>query len=475
MVTFPNGIVLGALAWCAFPVLRAMTWDRVRNFQDEPALIDAWRRFFGPVLRWLTLERRRRLLGLTALVLAFRFAHEQLRKSSGALGLAADWTSLVVLALLLLALAWLCYLAAKHFATLPRLLRRRAQICLHALLWLLLAWIWLRPPANIAIRTIAFGFALCLPFVLWRLGYMILAGQHGRATNTRLTDHLAYLFPLWGGSNTPYGKGWEYLSANEAKNEIDLARSQLAGLKLLWLSALWSVAKDALDWIAFDKQNLVQGALGVPSFKYSELFTQPAAYPVWLGWLALYVNLVSNVLGLASHGHRIIGWLRVFGFNVFRNTYKPLLAETIVEFWNRYYYYFKELLVNFFFYPIFARHFKQQPRTRVVVAVFAAAFAGNLYYHWLGLGRTLVAGDFRGMWAALQSRFFYCFLLALGISISMLRHQRAGLAPRYSRLRRALAIFGVWTFFSVIHIWAVRDPAPFLARLNFFFRLFGLS
>jgi len=25
---------------------------------------------------------------------------------------------------------------------------------------------------------------------------------------------------------------------------------------------------------------------------------------------------------------------------MFRNTYKPLLAESIVEFWNRYYYYF---------------------------------------------------------------------------------------------------------------------------------------
>ena len=44
----------------------------------------------------------------------------------------------------------------------------------------------------------------------------------------------------------------------------------------------------------------------------------------------------------------IVGYLRLCGFNVFRNTYKPLLAETMVEFWNRYYYYFKELLVNFF-------------------------------------------------------------------------------------------------------------------------------
>ncbi|MEF8725082.1 hypothetical protein [Candidatus Accumulibacter phosphatis] len=39
----------------------------------------------------------------------------------------------------------------------------------------------------------------------------------------------------------------------------------------------------------------------------------------------------------------IIGTLRLFGFNVFRNTYKPLPPESILEFWNRYYYYLKEL------------------------------------------------------------------------------------------------------------------------------------
>jgi hypothetical protein len=455
--------------------LRDMTWNNIRNFHQEPAVVAFWQKLLGPVLRWLTPERRRLLLGLSALVVALRFTREKLRKADDALGLAPDWFNVIAVAVLLLGFIWLCYVAAKNFTRLPGVVRRRPQICLHALLWLFLVWGWLCAPANLTTRTLLFGFVLALPFLVWRLGYMIMAGQHGRAANTRFTDHLAYIFPLWGGSNTPYGKGWEYLSANEAKDETELARSQLAGLKLLWLSALWSVAKDLLDWLAFDKHNVIAGTFGVPPLSYSQLFAQPVAYPLGLSWFALYLNLVSNVLGLASHGHRIIGWLRILGFNVFRNTYKPLLADTIVEFWNRYYYYFKELLVNFFFYPTFARRFKRQPRTRIFAAVFAAAFAGNIYYHWLGLGKTLVAGDFTGMWAALQSRFFYCFLLALGIWISMLRHQRAGLAPHYGKLRRAVAIFGVWTFFSLIHIWAARDPAPFFVRVNFFLRLFGLG
>jgi hypothetical protein len=464
------------LSSCARNSIRPkMTWNNLRHFHKEPAVIAVWQKLFGPVLSWLTPPRRRFFLGVAALFVALRFAREKLRKSEETLDLAPDLINLIAVAVLLLGFAWVCYIAAKKFAKLPRWIRRHPQIWLHSVLWLLLVSIWFHAPSNSTARTLLFGFVLGLPFLLWRVGYMVLAGQHGRMTNTRFTDHLAYILPLWGGSNTPYGKGWEYLSANEAKDNAELAKSQLAGIKLLLLAALWAVAKAVLDGVFFGEENIFRRAIGGTSLEYSDLFAQPSMHPIWLSWLALYLNLFSNVLGLASHGHRIIGWLRILGFNVFRNTYKPLLAETIVEFWNRYYYYFKELLVNFFFYPTFTRHFKKQPRLRILAAVFAAAFAGNIYYHWLGLGKTLATGDFRAMWGALESRFFYCFLLASGISISMLRHQRAGTAPSYSRLRRAGAIFGVWTFFSVIHIWAVRDPAPFLVRLNFFLRLIGLA
>jgi hypothetical protein len=182
------------------------------------------------------------------------------------------------------------------------------------------------------------------------------------------------------------------------------------------------------------------------------------------------------VLSLGSKGHIVIGLVRMFGFNVFRNTYKPLLAVTIVEFWNRYYHYFKELLVNFFFYPTFTRYFKSQPRFRMFAAVFMAAFVGNIYYHWLSLESTLATGSLSGMWASLQSRVFYCLLLTIGIYVSMRREQgRAANRPVYGLVRRAVAIFGVWTFFSIIHIWAQKDATPFVGRMKFFLGLIGLG
>jgi hypothetical protein len=383
----------------------------------------------------------------------------------------------IVLALVLFAFVGLCYFAAKHFTTWPAFARRRPQLTLHSLFWSLLVLLWIGFPANLPFRAVVAGCVILLPFLLWRLGYMLFSAQRGKMEGTRFTDHLFYIWPAYGGSETPYGKGHDYLSSNEAKDEQSLARSQLAGLKLFVLAALCSVARGLLRALAYGDDNAYGRALGGVTLnlpEISDLIQNPSAYRPWLAWPALYVDLFQLVLGLGSKGHVIIGWLRLFGFHVFRNTYKPLLAESIVEFWNRYYYYFKEVLVNFFFFPTFTRYFKKQPRLRMFAAVFMAAFVGNLYYHLI-LHSALVEGRFLDLWGIMQSRFFYCFLLALGIYVSMLREQRRGRDRPRSLPRRAIAIFGVWTFFGIIHLWARGGTGSFTDRLKAFAALFCIS
>lgn len=427
-------------------------------------MIAAWLKVFGPILRWLTPPRRRLLLCLGALYVAVKYSRRTLGRAASSLGLSWDLAEWAALILLLFAFVLLCYFAAKRFASFPPVVRRHPQICLHGIFWALLVGIWMSGPANGFLRTLLVGCVFALPFLLWRVGYMMFTAQRGKMKATTLRDHLFYIFPLWGGSDTPYGKGFDYLSANEARDENALAKSQLAGVKCFVLAGLWAIAKLLLATYVFTET-------GVP--RLGAMFAQPERYPVWLCWLALYLELVWTVLSVAVTGHLIIGWLRFFGFHLFRSTYQPLLSESIVEFWNRYYYYFKELLLNFFFYPTFTRYFKGSPRMRVFAAVFMAAFVGNMYYHWLALDAELATGNFIGMWTALQSRLFYCFLLALGICISMQREkERSKVARAFNR--RALAIFGVWTFFSIIHIWSEKDPAPFLARAQFFIGLLGL-
>ncbi len=272
------------------------------------------------------------------------------------------------------------------------------------------------------------------------------------------------------------------MSKFEAKDELALAKSQLAGLKLFLLAQVWYLLQKLINTLIYGPATDLTTKLGGFTFAIPELGAQVALgneAPLISAWLSIYLELFIQVLHHAAHGLGIIGFLRFFGFNVFRNTYKPLLAESIVEFWNRYYYYFKELLVNFFFMPTFmqlGKILKNQPKLRLFAAVFASAFIGNMYYHVIGHSLPMALGNIGDILLLLRGRLLYCLLLAIGIYVSMLREQkRAGSSVSNYPFSRYARIFSVWSFFGLIFIWNVRGGAPFMARTEFFLHLFGVS
>ena len=395
-----------------------------------------------------------------------------------------------VLLLVLLSIA-----AAKNFERLPAFVRRHPVLTLHLLVCGLIILTWpVFPEGADRIYWMRLGtvFGL-LPFLVWRCCYIMLSGQRGSAKESSYADHLFYALPVFGGTNVPYGKGYDYLRRCWAADPQALARSQLAGLKLLFLYWLWLGARRLIEALAHgDYQHWPSAAkdYGIAdSFKLNipeldDLVAMSTSLPPSLAdaWSSLFLGLIVAALSIAILGHGIIGSLRLFGFNVFRNTYKPLLAESIVEFWNRFYYYFKELLVEFFFYPVYARYFRNHQRLRVFAAVFAAACLGNIYYHVLRDIWKLHDLSMADALASVGPRSFYMVLLATGIYFSMMAQTRkrdtalpvdaSWLEP----LHRVRRIAGVWLFYALIRIWNVSSPdADFGTRTAFFFSLFGLD
>jgi hypothetical protein len=227
------------------------------------------------------------------------------------------------------------------------------------------------------------------------------------------------------------------------------------------------------------RAGMVVAINGLDLPRLGEAIASPGEVSLWLRWLSLFLELVGMTLDLAAAGHTVIGCLRLFGFNVFRNTYKPLLAQSIVDFWNRYYYYFKELLVEFFFFPTYVSAFKSYPRLRIFTAIMAAACVGNVYFHSLRDVERLVDGGLAGAWAEVGPRSLYAFLLGFGIFVSMLREQgrrgaKATADAVPSPLRALRRIAGVWLFYSIIRIWVAKPmELTFTQRTAFFFSLFG--
>ncbi len=428
---------------------------------------------------WLP-ERRRAILSLGAIATGCVALFERL-------GGAASDTAPAILAVagaavILSGLLYLCFLTASSFHRMPAVFSDRPQLWLHVAVWGVLAAFWLFPGTADSLPAMVFKLvAVSLPFVVWRCGYLLQAGKRGSPRDSRFVDHLFYLWPVWGGSNVPQGKGFDYLAQQEAGSDEAFARSRLAGVKLLVLAWLWKACERLLAAGCYGEPDgvftplLGGGHLGIPA---AAAMMDPAAeLALPLAWIGLYVELVRITLWLAGWGHVFVAALRLFGFNVFRNTYKPLLAETLLDFWNRFYYYFKELLVELFFFPVYLRWFKTRPRLRMFAAIYAAAFAGNVYYHVLS-DPALLAGDWPRLFRMLESYTLYCFLLAFGVSASMVRQQQkrraaagAETSSRWARWRR---IAGVWTFYSLIHIWDGHVDASLADRFHFFLSLFGL-
>jgi hypothetical protein len=302
--------------------------------------------------------------------------------------------------------------------------------------------------------------AMVLGKYIWFFAYWVSDNAGGRLKSHPLSQ-VGYWRPFWGFSNVPFGKGAAYLERVEARNDEQLAAVQLKGLKLLLWATVLNLGLRALNDLLygpyegslFHAPSWVPYGL-IPTYEMAlDRQLQGDPYPWSLRWLALIAYFGLRLLRLGVVGHTIIATARMAGFDVFRNTYRPLSAPSIAEFYNRTYYYFKELLVAFFFYPAYLRYFKRYPRLRLFVATLMAAGLGNFLFHFLRDDENIFR---RGLWGGLvayQPYALYALILGTAIGLSQLRlkkkDQRRNDPPRW---RKVLAVAGVLTFYCLLGV-----------------------
>lgn len=305
---------------------------------------------------------------------------------------------------------------------------------------------------------------------MWMLAYAL----QDRRTQVpvALAQQMAWFHPFWRASMgslapTPFGKGAAFLRRHQAQTGDELALTQIKALKLL----TWALVLAGLN------AGLLQlaGWLGVPPAEaVFEAFVAGRPHAWGLNWASLIVSAANAALALAVVGHKIVAVARLAGFRLPRNTWRPLEARTLAEFWNRYYYYFKELLVDFFFYPTFFRLFRRHPRLRVFVATFMAAGVGNALFHFLRDIHLVAILGWRDAVAGYLGNVFYCTVLAVGIGVSQARLS-AGRRLGNGWLARLWQGLCVWGFFVVLRVFGEESRHfSFSDRLGFFFNLWGM-
>ncbi len=296
---------------------------------------------------------------------------------------------------------------------------------------------------------------------LWFFAYALIDHNHKQR---RLPLQLGafHAFWNWNISIVPLGKGLANLTKLQAKDAGQLAAMQVRGLALLLECMLLKMFLVIFVFIAHAKLN-------IPSDQHAFIRQlEGSPYPWYTCWASLFCAFIESVLRLAFLGNAFVACARVAGFNLLRNTYHPFSAATIAEFWNRYYYYFKELLVDFFFYPTFLRCFKHHERLRLLFATFMASCVGNIVFHFFKDIRAVAEFGLVDAITGFQTYAFYALLLTLGICCSQLAKPK----PRNALLGRAR----VWLFFCLLQVFAYEGRDAHLAQhLEFLLHLFGFS
>ena len=252
----------------------------------------------------------------------------------------------------------------------------------------------------------------------------------------------------------------------EVRTAEELALIQLRALKLLVWLFLLNIVLAVVRILAYGELSPLVADfcrthgfhipnLGAPTLE-AAIDQTAAGTPValYLRWAAVLAQFMDGLLAMSISGNLVVACVRMSGFNVLRNTYKPLSSATIAEFWNRFYFYFKELLVEFFFFPTYIRYFKQHRRLRLAAATFAAAtLSGNLIYHFC---RDIQYVFDLGLWravAGLQVYAFYAVVLGAAIAISQLRGKRPPLAslPFHRRMLSSAGVVGFYCLLGVFN------------------------
>ena len=303
---------------------------------------------------------------------------------------------------------------------------------------------------------------------IWFLAYAIV-DQRARDRSPDVFQ-LGTFHPFWGGpSSIPFGKGAGFLRKTLSKTPADLAVTQIKGVKLLLWSNLLLGLKMVLTWLCEEQLNIpsVERALSA--------YLDGQAFPVVLGWSAVVWSTAKFCLRTAYWGHLFIGGARLAGFRLPRATWRPLEARTLIEYFNRFSYYFKELLVDFFFVPTFFRVFRKHPRLRMFFATFMAAGVGNAIFHFVREVDLVATMGLSGSLVSFASYAFYCVILATGIGISQVR-ANAGYRPSPTLAGRLWSFLTVWGFVVCLHVFSDESRHhTLLERCSFLASLFGVG
>ncbi len=356
--------------------------------------------------------------------------------------------------------SWLALCATRWH---PQSLLARRPLVTLLLLEVVLIGLSASPVTHGLMRAMLWSLLVVLTPYVWFLPFAIMDQRSREPSPPGL--QMALLRPFWSPAYLPFGKGAALLRKTLAKTPRDLSITQLKALKLLVWSNLLFGLQATIEWVG-------EHLLKIPSLQAAiDAFLNGHAHPMASRWLALILEVATYSLNIALWAALFIGIARLAGYRLPRGSWRPLQSRTLMDYFNRFHYYFKELLLDLFFMPTFFTVFRRHPRLRMFFATFMAAGVGNAIWHFFYDIRLVATMGLANALETYTSYAFYCVVLATGIGLSQVRANR-GIRPPSTPLGRAYSFLFVWSFVVGLHVFGdgsrnhtLNERGRFLASL----------
>lgn len=202
--------------------------------------------------------------------------------------------------------------------------------------------------------------------LVWYFAYDL--QRQPRQSKFNTAQHLAYYRPFWSlFFYAPMPKGENYWRQIQVSSAEELTRCRVNGaIFIIWGTAIESLR---LFFYGYYRQFTIGEALKTI---YDGMALRSA-----VAWISVGFDFFDNLLMFTSYSYIIVGVIFFVGYKSPMNTNRPLQAKNPLDFFQRYNFFYKELLFQFFFFPAFAKLKILPARLRVSVSLFWAVAVGN--------------------------------------------------------------------------------------------------
>jgi len=187
-------------------------------------------------------------------------------------------------------------------------------------------------------------------------------------------------------------RGFSELTSTETRSAEEYAKCQIKGIKLAIWAHINIILASATRAFLFGVETRYPifslfsiPSLNLPSPMDLTIYNQ-LHIPLYIKWLTLlsipFIYITWQLVGVLG---LLVAFLRLLGFRIKRGVYKPHHATNFGQFFQRVYFYYNSILVQFFFFPIsrFLRKLNFNRKTHIFYSIFLSILLGGIFLEFI--------------------------------------------------------------------------------------------